>query len=195
MITGSQLSQWYRSKAQKGWSPHSVCLCSSPISQPSSPGRCLHGLFSVHVYHLGIYPNSAMGGSSRRWEHKWREWRYTVCVHFCFWASILEESVLSHDYGVISDGVHPCIALLLSFYNFCRLAAAACWLGAHVISYRAFGPLISCLGQFCLLIVSMHVPACTYVIALPQVPIFFPHSYFFGPLILPQWPINPLFKH
>ena len=41
-------------------------------------------------------------------------------------------------------------------------------LGVCIISYHAFGPLTGCFGQFCLFIVSLHVLACAYAIALPH---------------------------
>lgn len=53
-----------------------------------------------------------------------------------------------------------------SFWNWHSLPVCCDGLGAQVVTYHAFDPLTSCLGQFCLLIMSFHVLACAYAIAL-----------------------------
>lgn len=55
-----------------------------------------------------------------------------------------------------------------SFWTWRSLPVCCDGPGAQVITYHAFEPLTGCLGQFCLLIMSFHVLACTYAVALPH---------------------------
>lgn len=59
-----------------------------------------------------------------------------------------------------------------SVWNWQPLLVCCDWLVACIISYHAFGLLTGCLGQFCLLIVILHVLACACIIVLPHLTLF-----------------------